>query len=135
MEWSLVQILVTVAIIQMEYLRIEVEKGFRWTMFGPELVDPNVEINFDDEFEGYSKEFDYNLYVIWQVIVGFSCITVIDFEWLDRKGNDFNHIIRVEYSLEGQPNNLMRDLAATNRELSFLDKRSWVINSLNVPRN
>jgi hypothetical protein len=48
MKWSLVQILVTVAIIQMKNLRIEVEKGFRWTMFGPELVDPNVDINFDD---------------------------------------------------------------------------------------
>jgi hypothetical protein len=47
MKWSLVQILVTVAIIQMKNLRIEVEKGFRWTMFGPELVDPNVEINFE----------------------------------------------------------------------------------------
>jgi hypothetical protein len=48
MKCSLVQILVTVAIIQMKNLRIEVEKGFRWTMFGPELVDPNVDINFDD---------------------------------------------------------------------------------------
>jgi hypothetical protein len=48
MKWSLVQILVTVAITQMKNLRIEVEKGFRWTMFGPELVDPNVEINFDN---------------------------------------------------------------------------------------
>jgi len=42
MEFTLVQILVTVAIIQMRNLRIEVEKGFRRTMFEPELVDPNV---------------------------------------------------------------------------------------------
>jgi hypothetical protein len=55
MKFSLVQILGTVAIIQMKHLRIEVEKGFRWTMFGPELVDPNVEINFDYELDGYSK--------------------------------------------------------------------------------
>jgi hypothetical protein len=57
MKFSLVQILGTVAIIQMENLRIEVEKGFRWTMFGPELVDPNVEINFDYELNGYSMDF------------------------------------------------------------------------------
>jgi len=48
MKCSLVQILVTVAIIQMKNLRIEVEKGFRRTLFEPELVDPNVEINFDN---------------------------------------------------------------------------------------
>jgi len=46
MKLSILQILVTVAIIQMKNLKIEVEKGFRWTMFGPELVGPNVEINF-----------------------------------------------------------------------------------------
>jgi len=55
MKFSLVQILGTVAIIQMKNLRIEVEKGFRWTMFGPELVDPNSEINFDDILDGYRK--------------------------------------------------------------------------------
>jgi len=55
MKFSLVQILGTVAIIQMKNLRIEVEKGFRWTMFGPELVDPNAEINFDDILDGYRK--------------------------------------------------------------------------------
>jgi len=57
MKFSLVQILGTVAIIQMKNLRIEVEKGFRWTMFGPELVDPNVEINFDNELNGYRRDF------------------------------------------------------------------------------
>jgi len=45
LEWSLVQILVTVAITQFKKLRIEVEKGFKWTMFELELVDPNVSIN------------------------------------------------------------------------------------------
>jgi len=43
---SLVQILVIVAIIQMKNLKIEAEKGFRRTLFEPELVDPNMEINF-----------------------------------------------------------------------------------------
>lgn len=52
LEWkiSLVQILVIVAIIQMKNLKIEAEKGFRWTMFDPELVGPNSEINFDNRF-------------------------------------------------------------------------------------
>jgi len=27
---------------------IQAEKGFRRTLFEPELVDPNKEINFDD---------------------------------------------------------------------------------------
>jgi len=31
---------------------IEAEKGFRRTLFEPELVDPNLEINFDDRSEG-----------------------------------------------------------------------------------
>jgi len=52
MKFSLVQILGTVAIIQIKNLRIEVEKGFRWTMFEPELVDPNVKINFVNELNG-----------------------------------------------------------------------------------
>jgi len=56
MKFSLVQILGTVAIIQMKNLRIEVEKGFRWTMFGPELVDPNAEINFDNILDGYRRD-------------------------------------------------------------------------------
>jgi len=46
---SLVQILVIVAIIQMKNLKIEAEKGFRRTLFEPELVDPNMEINFVKE--------------------------------------------------------------------------------------
>ena len=33
-------------------LKIEAEKGFRRTLFEPELVDPNLEINFDDRSEG-----------------------------------------------------------------------------------
>lgn len=39
-------ILVVVARIQIENLKIEAEKGFRGTLFDPELVDPNLEINF-----------------------------------------------------------------------------------------
>jgi hypothetical protein len=41
-----VQILEIVAIIQIENLKIEAEKGFRRTLIDPELVDPNLEINF-----------------------------------------------------------------------------------------
>jgi len=43
---------VVVAIIQMKNLKIEAEKGFRRTLFEPELVDPNVEINFVKDSEG-----------------------------------------------------------------------------------
>jgi hypothetical protein len=32
-------------------LKIEAEKGFRRTLFEPELVDPNTEINFDKDSE------------------------------------------------------------------------------------
>jgi hypothetical protein len=32
--------------IQIKNLKIEAEKGFRRTLFEPELVDPNMEINF-----------------------------------------------------------------------------------------
>jgi len=49
-----VQILVIVAIIQMKNLKIEAEKGFRRTLFEPELVDPNMEINFVKDTEGLS---------------------------------------------------------------------------------
>jgi len=42
LEFFLVQILGTVAIIQWKKLKIEVEKGFRWTLIEPELVDPNL---------------------------------------------------------------------------------------------
>lgn len=38
--------MVIVAIIQIKNLKIVAEKGFRRTLFGPELVDPNLEINF-----------------------------------------------------------------------------------------
>ena len=38
----------------MKNLKIEAEKGFRRTLFEPELVDPNLEINFvkDAEADG-----------------------------------------------------------------------------------
>jgi len=36
----------------MKNLKIEAEKGFRRTLFEPELVDPNVEINFVKDSEG-----------------------------------------------------------------------------------
>lgn len=48
MESSLLQILVVVAIIQIRILKADVEKGFVWTAFVYELVDPKVNINVDD---------------------------------------------------------------------------------------
>jgi hypothetical protein len=50
LKYSLVQILVTVAIIQIKNLKIVAEKGFRRTLFEPELVGPNSVINFDNRF-------------------------------------------------------------------------------------
>jgi len=41
-----VSILMEVANIQMRNLKVEAEKGFRRTLFEPELVGPNLEINF-----------------------------------------------------------------------------------------
>ena len=40
---------------QMKNLKIEAEKGFRRTLFEPELVDPNVEINFVKDSEGRQR--------------------------------------------------------------------------------
>jgi len=37
---------VVVANIQLKKLKVQAEKGFRRTLFEPELVDPNSEINF-----------------------------------------------------------------------------------------
>jgi len=51
LKCSLVQILVTVANIQIKNLKVEAEKGFRRTLFEPELVDPNLEINFVNRFK------------------------------------------------------------------------------------
>jgi hypothetical protein len=41
--------------IQMKNLKIEAEKGFRRTLFEPELVDPNMEINFVKDTEDLSR--------------------------------------------------------------------------------
>ena len=46
------QILVTVAIIQIKNLKVEAEKGFKRTLFELELVDPNLEINFVKDVVG-----------------------------------------------------------------------------------
>ena len=45
MKFSLVQILVVVANIQVEILKAEVEKGFMRTAIDHELVDPKIKIN------------------------------------------------------------------------------------------
>jgi hypothetical protein len=61
----------------MKNLKIEAEKGFRRTLFEPELVDPNMEINFVKDSEG-----SYRLQVqLWVSI--------------HRKGNSLNYTIHV----------------------------------------
>jgi hypothetical protein len=52
---------VIVANIQMKNLKIEAEKGFRRTLFEPELVDPNVEINFVKSLMGSNTNVDIGL--------------------------------------------------------------------------
>jgi len=42
---------VVVANIQIKKLKVQAEKGFRRTLFEPELVDPNMEINFVKRFQ------------------------------------------------------------------------------------
>jgi len=49
LENSLVQILVLVANIKVEYLKIEVEKGFKQTLIELELVDLDVLINIEND--------------------------------------------------------------------------------------
>ena len=49
-----------VANIQMKNLKIEAEKGFRRTLFEPELVDPNLEINFVNGAEAAVKSRNVN---------------------------------------------------------------------------
>jgi len=60
-ELPLLQILVVVAIIQMKTLNTDVEKGFMWTVFDHEWIDPKAETNL-----GYGKIesiywLDYNI--------------------------------------------------------------------------
>ena len=53
-EWNsnLVQILVVVAIIQMKPLKADEEKGFMWTVFDHEWIDPKTQINLiNDKIE------------------------------------------------------------------------------------
>jgi hypothetical protein len=52
---------VIVANIQMKNLKIEAEKGFRRTLFEPELVDPNLEINFVNDAEAVLRKLQSQL--------------------------------------------------------------------------
>ena len=47
-EQFLLQILVVVAIIQIKILNTDVEKGFMWTVFVHEWIDPKVQTNVDN---------------------------------------------------------------------------------------
>ena len=71
-----------VAIIQMKNLKIEAEKGFRRTLFEPELVDPNMEINFVKGLEASHR-------------AGRCTLTRIH-----RKGNILNYNIHVDKESE-----------------------------------
>jgi len=67
MEWNVVQILVVVANIQVKYLKVEVEKGSMWTLFGHGLIGSNI---FRYCYE-YRKRFCLLLqyyYMFWQQI-------------------------------------------------------------------
>ena len=61
----------------MKNLKIEAEKGFRRTMFEPELVDPNMEINFVKNSVGLSSP---------------------RYRWVTirRKGKSLNHTLHVD---------------------------------------
>jgi len=60
-DFSLVQILVVVANLQVETLKAEVEKGFMWTAIDHELVGPKEKINLVNYLKGESqKNFDTN---------------------------------------------------------------------------
>jgi len=59
----------------MKNLKIEVEKGFRRTLFEPELVGPNVETNLDENSKATLKEWDTS------------------FELKHRKGNSLNYTV------------------------------------------
>jgi len=60
--------------IQIKNLKIEAEKGFRRTLFEPELVDPNLEINSVKNVSLLLRDRIHSSF--------------------NRKGNDFNDIIR-----------------------------------------
>jgi hypothetical protein len=74
---------VVVALIQIKNLKIEAEKGFRRMLFKPELVDPNMEINFVKGLEVHPIE----------VVVAYLAI-------IHRKGNILNYNIRVNKESE-----------------------------------
>ena len=49
------QILVVVANIQMRFLKAEVEKGFARTAFDRESVDPEAQINLENQAIGFCR--------------------------------------------------------------------------------
>ena len=55
MKFSLVQILVVVANIQVRILKTEVGKGFMRTAFDHELVDPKTKINLENKIIFFSS--------------------------------------------------------------------------------
>ena len=55
-DLSLVQILVVVANIQVETLKVEVGKGFMWTAIEHELVGPKTKINLVNFKKGESQK-------------------------------------------------------------------------------
>ena len=56
MKFSLVQILVVVANIQVRLLKTEVENGFMRTAIDHELVDPKAKINFVNKINGETRK-------------------------------------------------------------------------------
>jgi len=121
MERSLVQILVTVAITQTKILRIEVEKGFRWTSIEPELVEPNMSINFAkiEQMDGLSfprrvASFTAVSRLWWQ------CVAINIWFILHGKGRSLKDTSRVEYNDRGDSQRPCEGLLRRSKSYLFL---------------
>lgn len=57
LKFSLVQILVVVAIIQARNLKVEAEKGFKRTLLELEWVDSNIKTNIDNNVQRFLNNF------------------------------------------------------------------------------
>jgi len=69
-------------------------------MFGPELVDPNAEINFDDILDGSRRDFFKNANQVGFLLKLFSGSWSTSSK-LREKGSNFNYITHAEFNLDG----------------------------------
>jgi len=138
-----VQILVTVAITQIEKLRIEVEKGFKCTMFELESVDPNVSIRTWTFCPIRCGRSEFKREKIWggfyhQPLFFFFQTGFLIPMWsrsrlgrmYHRKGRSFNDTPHVEYYEEGQPkiaNATYKNVVRQSKSCPFLSIRSCFV--------